>query len=127
MHASVAQAFALARMQRNAYSPFGQFIEGGHVTLVSRTYWGGAPYNFKKKPDADVEPLILKAADFREFSGLYWTPKGMPKPRVAVVCMHPRVDFTRQGVQRRVFRPGQHRLRQWLRAAHRGFGARPLR
>lgn len=65
------------------------------MTLVSKTYWGGAPYNFKKKPDADVEPLILKAADFREFSGLYWTPKNHPKPRVAVVCMHPRVDFTR--------------------------------
>ncbi len=65
------------------------------MTLVAKTYWGGAPYNFKKKPEADVDPLILKAADFREFSGLYWTPKGNPKPRVAVVCMHPRVDFTR--------------------------------
>jgi len=65
------------------------------LTLVSRTYWGGAPFNFKKKPDAEVEPLILKAADFREFSGLYFTPRHQPRPRVAVVCMHPRVDFTR--------------------------------
>ena len=72
------------------------------MTLVSRTYWGGAPYNFKKKPDADVEPLILKAADFREFSGLYWTPKGMPKPRVAVVCMHR--NPSANGVRARAFR-----------------------
>ncbi len=65
------------------------------MTLVSKTYWGGAPYNFRTKPAAEVEPLVLKAADFREFSGMYYTPKGRPRPRVAVVCMHPRVDFTR--------------------------------
>ncbi len=65
------------------------------MTLIAKTYWGGAPYNFRKKPDAQVEPLLLKAADFREFSGLYWTPSQQPRPAVAVVCMHPRVDFTR--------------------------------
>jgi pimeloyl-ACP methyl ester carboxylesterase len=65
------------------------------VTLIAKTYWTGAPFNFRKKPDAHVEPLLLRAADFREFSGLYWTPRARPRPSVAVVCMHPRVDFTR--------------------------------
>lgn len=65
------------------------------MILISKTYWGGAPFNFRVKPEADVEPVLLKAPDFRDFTGLYWTPPGNRRPRVAVVCMHPRVDFTR--------------------------------
>src|SRR5690606_33044286 len=65
------------------------------MTIVANTYWGGAPYHFREKVEADVEPLLLKAPDFREFHGLYWTPRGNPRPEVAVVAMHPRVDFSR--------------------------------
>ncbi len=71
---------------------------GDHLpmTLVSRTYWGGAPFNFRRPPrDAGLESVLLRAADHRELSGLYWTPPGSPRPRVAVIAMHPRVDFTR--------------------------------
>lgn len=64
------------------------------MILISKTYWGGAPFHFRGKPEADVESLVLKADDFREFRALYWTPRGTPRPRVAVICMHPRVDFT---------------------------------
>lgn len=66
------------------------------MLLVSQTYWSGAPFNFRQRPkEADVEPLLLKAADHRELQGLYWTPRSEPHPRIAVVCMHPRVDFGR--------------------------------
>jgi len=66
------------------------------VLLVSKTYWEGAPFHFRKPPEkADVEPLLLRAADRREFTGLWWTPAGQPRPRVAVIAMHPRVDFGR--------------------------------
>ncbi|UCE86626.1 MAG: hypothetical protein JSU66_02500 [Deltaproteobacteria bacterium] len=52
--------------------------------------------NFRRPPrDAAVEPLLLRADDGRELTGLYWTPRGRPRSRVAVVCMHPRVDFGR--------------------------------
>jgi hypothetical protein len=66
------------------------------MLLVAKTYWGGAPFNFRRPPkDADVEPVLLRAADRRELSGLLWTPTGNRAPRVGVVCMHPRVDFSR--------------------------------
>ena len=44
---------------------------------------------------AKVTPLLLEAADHRQSQALWWTPAGCPLPKVAVVCMHPRVDFTR--------------------------------
>ncbi len=62
------------------------------MILVAKTYRGGAPFDFRKVPRAGVEPVSLKAADGRELRGLYWSPQGTP--RVAVVAMHPRVDFT---------------------------------
>ncbi len=65
------------------------------MILVSKTYWGGSPFNFRRKPrNADVESLVLRTEDFRELRALYWTPESTPRPKVAVVCMHPRVDFT---------------------------------
>ena len=65
------------------------------MILVSKTYWGGAPFNFRRPPrDAGVESRVLKAADGRELRALYWTPRDRPRPRVAVIAMHPRVDFT---------------------------------
>jgi acetyl esterase/lipase len=65
------------------------------VILVSKTYWAGAPWSFRERPrEAGLESVELRADDFRRFRALYWTPAGVPRPRVAVVCMHPRVDFT---------------------------------
>jgi pimeloyl-ACP methyl ester carboxylesterase len=65
------------------------------MTLVSKTYWLGAPYFWKSPPrDANLESLILRSADHRQIHGLYWTPRTEPSPRIAVVLMHPRVDFS---------------------------------
>ena len=51
--------------------------------------------NMRRQPEAaDVRNLILKAADHREHRGLLWLPKANPKPKTAVVVMHPRADFT---------------------------------
>jgi pimeloyl-ACP methyl ester carboxylesterase len=64
-------------------------------SLVSKTYWAGAPFEFRQPPDgARVESLSLRAHDYRRHRALYWTPASHPAPRVAVVCIHPRVDFT---------------------------------
>ena len=65
------------------------------MILVAKTYWGGAPFDFRSPPRAGVEPTSIKSADGRDVRGLYWTPEGARRPRVAVVAMHPRVDFTR--------------------------------
>jgi pimeloyl-ACP methyl ester carboxylesterase len=62
------------------------------MILVSRTYWGGMPFWFRKKPEAQVESLVLRTEDLRQIRGLYWTNRD--KPKVGVVIMHPRVDFT---------------------------------
>jgi acetyl esterase/lipase len=65
------------------------------VTLISKTYWAGAPWSFRERPrQAGLESVELRADDFRRFRALYWTPADTPRPRLAVVCMHPRVDFT---------------------------------
>jgi pimeloyl-ACP methyl ester carboxylesterase len=64
--------------------------------LIAKCYWAGAPFHFRTPPrDAAAEPLMLRAADGRELSALYWTPAARRSPRVAAVCIHPRVDFTR--------------------------------
>ncbi len=66
------------------------------MLLLAKTYWEGAPFNFRHPiPEARVEPLLLQTVDRRQIHGLYWSPEKEPTPRVAVVCMHPRVDFTR--------------------------------
>lgn len=62
------------------------------MILVSRTYWGGMPFWFRRKPDANVESLVLRTEDLRQIRGLYWSKQ--EKPRASVVIMHPRVDFT---------------------------------
>ena len=71
------------------------FVDDESMILVAKTYWSGPPFDFRKAPRADVEPAVIKAADGRELRGLYWTPEATARPRVAVVAMHPRVDFTR--------------------------------
>jgi len=64
------------------------------MILVARSYWGGAPFRFRQPPrHARVEAPVLKTSDFREISGLYWTPESDPHPQLAVLLMHPRVDF----------------------------------
>jgi len=65
------------------------------VTLVSKTYWAGMPFWFRKTPgSASVESLVLRAHDLRQLRALYWTSKTHPQPKVGIVVMHPRVDFT---------------------------------
>lgn len=63
--------------------------------LISRTYWGGMPFWFRRAPDhAAVESLVVRAHDLRVFRALYWTSTAHPAPKIGVVVMHPRVDFT---------------------------------
>jgi len=65
------------------------------MTLVSKTYWAGMPFWFRKTPeDAVVESLVLRAHDLRQLRANYWTSSRHPAPRVGVVVMHPWVDFT---------------------------------
>jgi pimeloyl-ACP methyl ester carboxylesterase len=53
------------------------------------------PFWFRKTPgSAAVESLVLRAHDLRQLRALYWTCKTHPAPRVGIVVMHPRVDFT---------------------------------
>jgi len=63
--------------------------------LVSRTYWGGMPFWFRRPPeDAAVESLVLRAHDLRQLRAHYWTSPARPAPKIGVVVMHPRVDFS---------------------------------
>lgn len=64
------------------------------VTLVSKTYWAGMPFWFRRTPEqAVVESLVLRAHDMRQLRALYWRSAAHPAPKVGVVVMHPRVDF----------------------------------
>lgn len=61
------------------------------MTLVSKTYWAGMPFWFRRPPEgADVESLVLRAHDMRQLRALWWH-RGQPK--VGIVVIHPRVDF----------------------------------
>lgn len=65
------------------------------MILIAKTYWGGMPFHFRRPPkDAHLESRVFRAEDFRQFRGLYWAPAANARPDVAVVIMHPRVDFT---------------------------------
>ena len=64
------------------------------MQLIAKTYWAGAPFNFRGKLDARPESLVLRAADFRQHRATYWPPPAHPNPKTAVICIHPRVDFT---------------------------------
>lgn len=75
--------------------------------LVSKTYWLGMPFNFRIWPEhAQCEPVTMKADDFRELRGLYWTAKGNEKPRIGIVVMHPRADFTHHYIVPRFTKAG---------------------
>ena len=65
------------------------------MILVSKTYWAGIPFWFRKPPaDARVESLALRAHDLRQLRAHYWTSTTRPAPKLGVVVMHPRVDFS---------------------------------
>jgi alpha/beta superfamily hydrolase len=65
------------------------------VILVAKTYWGGFPFWFRRPPDdARVASLGLRTDDRRQIRALYWTPATGAPPRVGIVVIHPRVDFT---------------------------------
>jgi alpha/beta superfamily hydrolase len=65
------------------------------MVLVANTYWGGFPFWFRRPPDdARVTSLALRTDDHRQIRALYWVPAATAAPRVGVVVMHPRVDFT---------------------------------
>jgi len=77
------------------------------LMLVSRTYWAGLPFWFRKPPEAAaVESLALRAHDLRQLRAHYWTSTAHPPPRVGVVVMHPRVDFSHHYAIPRLLRAG---------------------
>lgn len=65
------------------------------MLLISKTYWQGMPFNYKGAlpPATEVLPVQVQTADWRALSGLYYRP--VLRPRVGVLVMHPRADFTR--------------------------------
>lgn len=65
------------------------------MLLVSKTYAAGMPFWFARAPEGAVsESLVLRAFDLRQLRAVYWTMRGRPAPRVGVVVIHPRIDFT---------------------------------
>jgi pimeloyl-ACP methyl ester carboxylesterase len=65
------------------------------MILVSKTYWSGMPFWFRRAPEnASVETLALRTHDLRQIRALLWTRAGGPAPRIGVVVIHPRVDFS---------------------------------
>lgn len=65
------------------------------MILISKTYWGGMPFWFRKAPEqARHESVVLRTHDLRQLRGLYWTSERETKARkIGVVIIHPRVDF----------------------------------
>ena len=77
------------------------------MTLVARAYWEGAPFFFREEPaDARVESVCLRSGDGRQTLGLFWRRASHPRPRVAAVLMHPRVDFSRHYTIPRLLKQG---------------------
>jgi hypothetical protein len=65
------------------------------LILVANTYWGGMPFWFRRPPDgARVQSLALRTDDQRQIRALHWTPEAAEAPKIGVLLMHPRVDFT---------------------------------
>jgi dienelactone hydrolase len=66
------------------------------MILVSQTYWGGMPFWFRRAPaHARHESLVLRTHDLRQIRALYWTStRAGHVPKIGVVVIHPRVDFT---------------------------------
>lgn len=66
------------------------------LRLLSKTYWRGTWVRFREPVEAfaGCEQATVYAHDGTQVRGLYWTPKRNPRPRVAVIAAHPRVDFS---------------------------------
>ncbi len=65
------------------------------LRLLSKTYWNGSQVKFRTPlPDVSCDATKLNAADGADVRGFYWTPKGNPRPKVAVIASHTRVDFS---------------------------------
>jgi len=66
------------------------------LRLLSKTYWRGTWIRFREPVDdfATCRQATVYAHDGTQVRGLYWTPKKNPRPKVAVIAAHPRVDFS---------------------------------
>lgn len=77
------------------------------MMLVSKTYWAGIPFWFRKPPEAAaVESLALRAHDLRQLRAHYWTSTAHPPAKIGAVVMHPRVDFSHHYAIPRLLRAG---------------------
>lgn len=67
------------------------------MLLIAKTYWSGMPFYYRGSlPEGtQVEPVMLKSDDWRDITGLYYQPTAAQRQKVAVLVMHPKVDFTR--------------------------------
>lgn len=67
------------------------------MLLISKNYMLGMPFAYRGELPANtlVEPVQLKAADFRDSTGIFYAPKSQPRPKIGVLAIHPRVDFSR--------------------------------
>jgi hypothetical protein len=81
------------------------------MLLISKTYWLGMPFQYKGPlpEDVQVEPVQLKALDYRDLSGLFYRPPEN-RTRTAVLVMHPRADFQRHYCIPRFAEAGYHCL-----------------
>jgi alpha-beta hydrolase superfamily lysophospholipase len=66
------------------------------LRLLSKTYWRGSWIKFREPVDdfAVCKQATVYVHDGTQVRGLYWTPKNNPRPRVAVIAAHQRVDFS---------------------------------
>ncbi|MCW5238379.1 alpha/beta hydrolase [Verminephrobacter eiseniae] len=64
--------------------------------LLCATYWRASWIRFREPVAAfaQCQPLLLDTHDGVQVRGLHWTPRSNPRPRVAVIAAHPRVDFS---------------------------------
>lgn len=64
--------------------------------LLSATYWRASCVRFREPVNefAECVPLLLNTHDGVQVRGLHWTPRANPRPKVAVIAAHPRVDFS---------------------------------
>ncbi len=67
------------------------------MRLISDTYWLGLPFAYRGDLPAGTiaEAVRLKSADLRDSNGIYYAPAKKPKPKIGILAIHPRVDFSR--------------------------------
>lgn len=79
-----------------AAEPTGSPLPAAPLRLLSRTYWRGSWVRFREPVDgfARCAQATVYAHDGTQVRGLYWTATAHPRPKVAVLAAHPRVDFS---------------------------------